>query len=238
MLKTIDLHRIYEDGPKSVHAVRGINLEVYKGEILVIIGPSGAGKSTLLHLLGGLDMPSEGSVLLDGIDLYRISDNTRARIRNERIGFVFQLYHLLPGFTALENVMLPAMIGGRKIRLKEQHRAKELLENVGLKERIYHKPMQLSGGEAQRVAIARSLMNNPEIVLCDEPTGNLDSEMSAELCNLICRLSKENNQTFVLVTHEPSLAQKADRILHIKDGMLERGVREAYESILKWKAGK
>ena len=201
----------------KVYAVRGISLQVYKGEILVIVGPSGAGKSTLLHLLGGLDKPTAGSVFLDGTDIYKIGDDARSRIRNERIGFVFQFYHLLPELTALENVMLPMMIRGRR----GGSRAKELLEAVGLKDRFSHKPRHLSGGEAQRVAIARSLVNNPDIVLCDEPTGNLDSKMSEELCNIIWRLSKENSKAFVVVTHEPALAQKADRILHIKDGILD-----------------
>lgn len=217
MLKAHDLYKSYRDGSKEVHAVRGIGLEARKGEILVIVGPSGAGKSTLLNMLGGLDRPDKGNVFLDGIDLYRISDDKRSRIRNEKIGFVFQFYHLLGGFTALENVFLPAMIGRRR---SVRTRAAELLEVVGLKDRLRHRPSELSGGEAQRVAIARALMNDPEIILCDEPTGNLDSKTSEEIAGVILRLNKENGKTFVMVTHDERLAGKADRILHIKDGRI------------------
>jgi len=222
MLKAHDLHKVYREGQKEIYAVRGISLEVKKGEILVIVGPSGAGKSTLLHLLGGLDKPDRGSIFLDGIDLYAIRDDARSRLRNKRIGFVFQFYHLLPEFTALENVLLPTMIRGERGRavIQSRERAEELLDKVGLRERLDHKPPQLSGGEAQRVAIARALINNPDIVFCDEPTGNLDSKMSAGLCGLIWKLNQENRQTFVIVTHEPSLAERANRILRIKDGML------------------
>ncbi|NQT06578.1 MAG: ABC transporter ATP-binding protein [Candidatus Omnitrophica bacterium] len=217
MLKVRDLHKVYREGSKEVYAIRGVNLEVNKGDISVIIGPSGAGKSTLLHLLGGLDIPSAGSVLLDNIDLYKISDSRRSKLRNKKIGFVFQFYHLLPEFTALENVMLPSMVGGRK----RSKKAAELLETVGLKDRMDHRPAQLSGGESQRVAVARALINDPEIVFCDEPTGNLDSRMSEEVRNLIWKLNRENDQTFVIATHEPLLAQRAQRALYIKDGMLK-----------------
>lgn len=219
MLKAIDLYKIYDEGAKDVRALNGINLDVNKGEVLAIVGSSGAGKSTLLHLLGGLDRPTKGTVLLDGVDIYKLSDTARCKVRNEKVGFVFQFYHLLPELTALENVMLPAMINKDKKR-GGKDRALRLLETVGLKERICHKPSELSGGEAQRVAIARALINNPDIIFCDEPTGNLDSERSADLRNLIWRLSRESNKTFVVVTHEPSLAERADRILRIKDGAI------------------
>lgn len=228
MLKGEDLHKVYTEGQKEIYAVRGVGLKVDKGEILAIVGPSGAGKSTLLHLLGGLDKPSAGSVYIDGIDIYKISDSKRSRIRNRRIGFVFQFYHLLPGFTAIENVMLPAIINsGRGPARRRIENARMLLEAVGLKERLNHKPSQLSGGEAQRVAIARSLINNPDIVFCDEPTGNLDSKMSEAIWDLISRLSRERRQAFVIATHQSELAKRADRILHIKDGMHE----EVYEGI-------
>ena len=229
LLKAEDLHKSYKKGTEEIRAVNGINLEVKKGEILVIVGQSGAGKSTLLHVLGGLHRPTEGAVFLDGTDLYRVSDSRRARIRNERIGFIFQLYHLLPEFTVLENTLLPAlmrrgtsMLGTGPIG--EKDRAKEILERVGLKNRMGHKPNELSGGEAQRVAIARALINEPDIVFCDEPTGNLDSKTSDEICSLIHRLNKTRGLTFVIVTHEPSLAEKATRVLHIRDGKLERDV--------------
>jgi len=219
MLKAIDLYKIYSKGAKDVRALNNVNLDVKKGEILAVVGPSGAGKSTLLHLLGGLDEPTKGTVLLDEVDLYKLSDTARCRVRNEKVGFVFQFYHLLLEFTALENVMLPAMINRDKKR-GGRDRAMRLLEAVGLKERVYNRPSELSGGEAQRVAIARALINNPDIVFCDEPTGNLDSEKSADLRDLIWRLSRESNKTFVVVTHEPSLVEKADRILRIKDGTI------------------
>ncbi len=246
MLKAIDLSRSYKEGLKEVHALKGVSLEVKKGEILGIIGPSGAGKSTLLHLLGGLDIPTKGTVLLDGKDIYNMRDSARCRIRNRRMGFVFQFYHLLPEFSALENVMLPAMIGGQDRRAISQ-KAKNLLESVGLGPRIEHKPSELSGGEAQRVAIARSLMNDPDIVLCDEPTGNLDSEMSEGIYRLIFKLKNENDRTFVIATHHEEFIRKADRIVRIKDGILEEDIWDKVtseieeagdESILKWKAGK
>jgi ABC-type lipoprotein export system ATPase subunit len=219
MLKAYDLHKVYREGPRDVYALRGVDIEVKKGEILTIVGPSGAGKSTLLHLLGGLDSPTKGKVLLGGIDLYKLRDTARCRVRNQKVGFVFQFYHLLPELTSLENVMLPMMISHAR-QADGRERAVKLLESVGLKERLHHKPSQLSGGEAQRVAIARALINSPEIVFCDEPTGNLDSERSRDLCSLIWRLSRENGKTFVVVTHEPSLAERADRILHIRDGVI------------------
>jgi len=219
MLAARDLCKTYKEGPKEIRALGGIDLEVKRGEILAVIGPSGAGKSTLLHLLGGLDSPTSGTVFLDDTDLYKLSDSARSKLRNRKIGFVFQFYHLLPELTALENVMLPAMIGGAS-GAKSRETAARLLGAVGLSERLHHKPSRLSGGEAQRVAIARALVNSPEIVCCDEPTGNLDSRMSEELCNLIKRLSREKGQTFVIVTHEPALARAADRILNIKDGMI------------------
>ncbi len=236
MLKAIDLYKIYSEGAREVRALNGINLDVKKGEVLAIVGSSGAGKSTLLHLLGGLDKPTKGTVLLDDVDIYKLSDTARCKIRNEKVGFVFQFYHLLPELTALENVMLPAMINKDKKR-GGRERAMRLLESVGLKERICHKPFKLSGGEAQRVAIARALINNPDIVFCDEPTGNLDSEKSADLRNLIWRLSRESNKTFVVVTHEPSLVERADRILRIKDGVIQDreiiGAARSYSEILR-----
>jgi len=222
LLKAEKLHKIYKKAGQDIHAVRDVSLEIKKGEILVIIGPSGAGKSTLLHLLGGLDEPTTGSVHLDGIDLYKIRDNKRAWIRNKKIGFVFQFYHLLPEFTVVENTILPAIMRQKKREDKKEilNKAKDVLEKVGLADRLTHKPNELSGGEAQRVAIARALINEPAIVFCDEPTGNLDSTTSNEICSLIHKLNDQKHVSFVIVTHEPSLTKKADKVLHIKDGKL------------------
>lgn len=221
LLKAAGLHKIYKKDKKEVRALCGVDLEVKKGEILVIIGPSGAGKSTLLHILGGLDRPTGGQVLLEGTNFYEVSDSRRARLRNEKIGFVFQFYHLLPEFSALENVMLAALISKKEKKNTIAKRAAEILTSVGLGKRINFKPGELSGGEAQRVAIARALINRPDLVLCDEPTGNLDSKTSGEICGLIERLNKEKQATFVIVTHELSLKNLATRVLHIKDGRFQ-----------------
>jgi lipoprotein-releasing system ATP-binding protein len=219
MVEARNLHKIYNNGTKELHVLKGIDLRVEKGHIVSIFGPSGAGKSTLLHLLGGLDRPTEGKVYLDGVDLYNISDEGRAKIRNERIGFVFQFYHLLPEFSALENVFLPGLISGKK-KKDLVKRAEQLLENVGLKDRIKHKPNQLSGGEQQRVAIARALMNEPELLFCDEPTGNLDSETGRQICELLWLLNDQRKKTFIIVTHEEIIAKEADKIIHIYDGRI------------------
>ena len=223
LLQAENIEKIYKKGEKEIRAIGGISLEVRKGEILIIIGPSGAGKSTLLHVLGGLNSSRSGKVLIDGVDLYGISDVKRARIRNEKIGFVFQFYHLLPEFTVLENTMLPALMqqAGKETKKSIAQKARTLLEAVGLSERINHKPDELSGGEAQRVAIARALINEPAIVFCDEPTGNLDSKTSQEICMLIHKLSREKKISFVIVTHESSLAEKATKVLRIRDGKLQ-----------------
>jgi len=216
------LYKNYKKSAKNIQALDSVSFDVRKGEILSIIGRSGAGKSTLLSIIGGLDRPTKGRVLLDRVDLYSLRDSVRSRIRNERIGFVFQFYHLLPEFSVLENVMLPALM--RRVRKTEteniKERASTLLKRVGLKNRIDHRPRELSGGEAQRVAIARSLINDPEIVLCDEPTGNLDSKTSAEIHSLIRELNRDKHITFVIATHEPTLAETASRTLYIKDGKL------------------
>jgi len=222
LIRAEKVHKIYEDGKKSLRVLKDINLSLKKAQMAAIVGPSGAGKSTLLHILGGLDKPSKGKVTFDGIDLYAIGDDGRSLIRNKRIGFVFQFYHLLPEFSAIENVIMPALISGLdgsgKNRLREK--AKRLLESVGLKARTEHRPSELSGGEAQRVAIARALINEPDIVFCDEPTGNLDSENSEIVIELIKNLNKRIGQAFVIVTHNEQMAYFADNIIHIKDGVL------------------
>ncbi len=220
MVEAQNLHKIYNHSTKELHVLKGIDLKVEKGEVVSILGPSGAGKSTLLHLLGGLDRPTEGRVYLEGVDLYNISDEVRAKIRNEKVGFVFQFYHLLPEFSTLENVFLPGLISGKKKRDLIE-RALQLLENVGLKDRLKHRPNQLSGGEQQRVAIARALMNEPDLLLCDEPTGNLDSDTGRRICELLWWLNDQRKKTLIIVTHEEIIAKEADRIIHLYDGRIE-----------------
>ena len=220
ILQAKGLKKAFYNGRKTISAVNGVDIEIEKAKVFAVLGPSGSGKSTLLHILGGLDRPDRGNVVLDGIDIYKLSDRERALVRNRRIGFVFQSYHLLSEFDALENVLLPAMIYGKDLRFAEM-RAKELLSSIGLKDREAHKPNQLSGGERQRVAIARALINNPDIVLCDEPTGNLDSETGKGICDLIWMLSKEQGKAFLVVTHEPEIAKRADRVYKIRDGVME-----------------
>lgn len=212
------LHKTYINGEKRLQVLKGIDLVVSRGKILVIIGPSGAGKSTLLHLLGGLDPPTSGVVLLDGASIYDLSDSERAELRGKRIGFVFQFYHLLPELSAFENVMLPALIAKGSGATSE--RARSMLDSVGLGHRMDCRPDQLSGGEQQRVAIVRALINDPDIVFCDEPTGNLDSSYSHLICDLIQRLSKERQQTFVIVSHEEAMVKLTEQVYRIKDGLL------------------
>ncbi len=216
-----NIHKRYEQGSNQLHILRGVDLDIHEGEVLALVGPSGAGKSTLLHILGGLDKPNEGGVVLDGKNVYTANDAERARMRNLHVGFVFQFYHLLPEFTALENVALPALITsgtGKSEAINE--RARELLEKVGLKDRATHRPHELSGGEQQRVAIARALVNKPKIVFCDEPTGNLDSKSGDAIIEILLGLNKTERQTLVLVTHDEKIAAKSGRIIHIKDGKL------------------
>ena len=232
MLKAEGVHKIYRDGKKDLHVLKGIDLEIEKAGSLAIVGPSGAGKSTLLHILGGLDRPSSGKVFVDGSDLYTLTDSKRAGLRNKRIGFVFQFYYLLPEFTALENAMMPALIRRpssvfRRTKNSIQHtvygirnKAETLLRELGLENRIHHRPSELSGGEQQRVAIGRSLINSPDMLLCDEPTGNLDSEMGEEILNLLFNLNKKNHTTVVIVTHDKEIARRADRIVEIRDGRI------------------
>jgi lipoprotein-releasing system ATP-binding protein len=203
----------------QLQVLKGIDIEIKKGEIVSIVGASGAGKSTLLHILGTLDKADEGNIELAEIPVSALSDKKLSDFRNKHIGFVFQFHHLLPEFTALENVFIPALIG--KVSRKEaQKKAKELLEFLGLSDRLDHKPSKLSGGEQQRVAVARALINNPAIVLADEPSGNLDSNSARELHNLFFALRDKFNITFIIVTHNEELANMADRKLTIKDGLI------------------
>ncbi len=206
----------------ALQVLKGINLEIADRSVISIVGASGAGKSTLLHLIGTLDKPDNGKVLIDGTDLYTLSDKELAAYRNQNIGFVFQFHHLLPEFTAVENVALPAMIAG-KSKAEAMKRAEELLDFLKLKERLTHKPSQLSGGEQQRVAVARALVNNPKLILADEPSGNLDSENASKLHQLFFDLRDQFHQTFIVVTHNNELAEMSDRKITIKDGQIVRG---------------
>jgi len=203
----------------SLEVLRGVNLEISKGEVVAIVGPSGCGKSTLLHILGSLDKADMGEIVINNTGLSLLSGNKLAAFRNKHIGFVFQFHHLLPEFTALENVCIPGWLAGRnKNEVKE--RAEGLLKILGLVNRNENKPNQLSGGEQQRVAVARALINNPDIVFADEPTGNLDSANAQELHELFFDLRKQFNQTFLIVTHNEELSQLSDRVLHMKDGLI------------------
>lgn len=206
----------------ALQVLKGINLEIADRSVISIVGASGAGKSTLLHLIGTLDKPDNGKVLIDGTDLYTLSDKELAAYRNQNIGFVFQFHHLLPEFTAVENVALPAMIAG-KSKAEAMKRAEELLDFLKLKERLTHKPSQLSGGEQQRVAVARALVNNSKLILADEPSGNLDSENASKLHQLFFDLRDQFHQTFIVVTHNNELAEMSDRKITIKDGQIVRG---------------
>ena len=222
-MQAINVHKTYRNGARELRVLKGIDLKIEKGKFVSILGPSGAGKSTLLHILGGLDEPTEGSVIFDNEDIYKLGDRKRAGLRNKKIGFAFQFYHLLPEFCALENVMLPALIKGkRQCRgvwpYAPTEDAQRLLELVGLKDRMYHRPGELSGGEQQRTAIARALVNEPELLLCDEPTGNLDSATGQGIIELLHKLNREKKTTIVVVTHEEGIAAKADKVVNIKDG--------------------
>ena len=203
----------------QLHVLRDVSVTIEKGEIVSIVGPSGAGKTTLLQIIGALDAPDSGSVRYDGVDVLKMRDNELARFRNKNIGFVFQFHQLLPEFTTVENVAIPALIGGLK-QGEARRRALELLDFMGLTERAEHKTAQLSGGERQRVAVARALVNNPEVILADEPSGSLDSQNKQELHRLFFRLRDEMSQTFVIVTHDETLARDTDRIIHMKDGAI------------------
>ncbi len=220
IIKTTGLTKEYKiSKDKSLRVLKGIDTEIFEGEIITIVGPSGAGKSTFLHLVGTLDKPTSGEVIFDGENVFRLSPNDLARFRNTRIGFIFQFHHLLPEFTAVENVCIAAMISGKSMKSVES-RAKELLAEVGLGERLHHKPSELSGGEAQRVAIARALINSPKVILADEPTGNLDTKNSDEVMNIIFELRKKYNRTFVIVTHNEQFASMTDRTLKMVDGQI------------------
>jgi lipoprotein-releasing system ATP-binding protein len=216
MLQAKDIHKNYGD----LEVLRGVDLTLNKGEIVSIVGPSGSGKSTLLHILGTLDRPNRGEILINGNKMSALNDKQMADFRNRHIGFVFQFHHLLPEFTAMENVCVPGWINGKK-KKEVATRAKSLLESLGLGDRLDNKPGALSGGEQQRVAVARALINEPLIIFADEPTGNLDSAHARDLHQLFFDLRKKFNQTFLIVTHNEDLAKMSDRVLHMKDGKMK-----------------
>lgn len=219
IIELIGITKTYRMGAETIHALRSINLDIRKNEYVALMGPSGSGKSTLMNVLGCLDTPTSGQYILNGISVDKMLDNALAEVRNKQIGFVFQTFNLLPRSTALDNVMLPMIYAGASNE-ERNGRAREVLEQVGLKERMMHKPNELSGGQRQRVAVARALVNHPAIILADEPTGNLDSKTSIEIMGLFENIHKKGN-TIVLVTHEEDIARYAHRIVRLKDGVVE-----------------
>ncbi len=225
LIETQDLWKTYIMGSEEIHALRGVSIQIERGEYVAIMGPSGSGKSTLMNLIGCLDTPTKGSYLLNGKQVSQMNDDELARIRNEEIGFVFQTFNLLPRATALHNVELPLVYAGVSAKDRVE-RAKTALTKVELDSRMSHRPNELSGGQRQRVAIARALVNNPSILLADEPTGNLDSKTGVEIMALFERLHSTGN-TIILVTHEPDIAAQAHRVIHIRDGQIENDVRRA-----------
>lgn len=215
-IEAIDVVRTFTIGPRHIEVLKGVTLAVSKGEKLFLVGPSGAGKTSLLYTLAGLESPNKGDVRIDGQSLYKMRGDRQARLRNDRLGYVFQNFFLLPELTAMENVMLPSMIGGRKAR----SRAEQLLERVGLDHRKAHLPNELSGGEQQRVAIARAMINNPEILFADEPTGNLDSKTGESVMGMLTSLVDEEERTLLVVTHDAKLANTGDRRVLLNDGRI------------------
>ena len=222
MIKMEKIWRIFDIGKVQVEALRGIDLTIKEGEFMAIMGPSGSGKSTLMHIMGCLDTPSKGSYTLDGEKIEDLDDNKLAEIRNEKVGFVFQSFNLLPYASAYENIELPLIFKGVNSSQRKK-KVLEVLEQVDLSDRMDHKPSELSGGQQQRVAIARAMVNDPRIVMADEPTGNLDSQSGKEIINLFSDLWKQGN-TIVMITHDEYIAQRCQRVIHLKDGLIENGI--------------
>ena len=219
IIETLDVVKIYQQGGRPLEVLKGVSMTVEEGEFIGIMGPSGSGKSTLLNMIGALDRPTSGKVFIKGTDLSDLNDNQIAELRNREIGFIFQFFNLIPRMDALRNVELPMAIGGMA-RGQRHKRASDLLEQVGLGDRMDHKPTQLSGGEQQRVAIARALANDPSILLADELTGNLDSKTGDEILELLKNLNRDQGKTFILITHDPAVAQNVDRLLQFNDGLI------------------
>ncbi len=219
MLRAHDITKRFSMGISFLDVLNGVTFEISAGQIVAVVGESGAGKSTLLHILGMIDRPTSGILTMNGDNLSKKNEDELAELRNKQVGFIFQFHHLLPEFSAIENVLMPAMIAGRP-QSESRERAEYLLERVGLSERLWHRPGELSGGELQRVAVARALINDPAVVMADEPSGNLDHKNSEKLHNLIWSLAREQNSSFIIVTHDMHLAQKADRVLHLHEGVV------------------
>jgi len=217
VLEGVDIHKSFQTGAEILHVLRGVDIRIKRGEIVSVVGASGVGKSTLLHILGALDRPTQGKVRLDSTDVFALNDKRLAHFRNKTVGFVFQFHHLLPEFSALENVMMPRLIAGEETEVIRE-KAWQYLSEVGLAERANHKPGELSGGEQQRVAVARALVNEPLIVIADEPSGNLDKATGEELHDLISELNRKKEQTFIIATHNQTLAQRAHRTIRLADG--------------------
>jgi len=219
LIKLENVWKIYEFGKIELNVLKDVSLEIAPGAFVVILGPSGSGKSTMLHMVGCLDVPTKGRIFLDGKDISKMSEDELAKNRGQKIGFIFQQFNLLPNLSALENVMMPMIFQG-KSEEERQERAKFLLNSLGLGERIFHRPTELSGGEQQRIAIARALSNNPEIIVADEPTGNLDSTTGKKIMEILIDLHKNEGKTIVVVTHDPTIANYSDQVVNIKDGQI------------------